>query len=128
MLNNNKSSDWLANKSKEENKKLVQIARTNKHDRIKKYKDRKEEIVLFKTDKFKKVRLEKEIKKQGLLREKEHLTQCIQDVGLLRTVEEVKNLCKRKKKETTSKTILKNQILIRRNVLCEKVKQVIPDG
>ena len=128
MLNNNKSSDWLANKSKEENKKLVQIARTNKHDRIKKYKDRKEEIVLFKTDKFKKVRLEKEIKKQGLLREKEHLTQCIQDVGLLRTVEEVKNLCKRKKKETTSKTILKNQILIRKNVLCEKVKQVIPDG
>ena len=128
MLNNNKSSDWLANKSKEENKKLVQIARTNKHDRIKKYKDKKEEIVLFKTDKFKKVRLEKEIKKQGLLREKEHLTQCIQDVGLLRTVEEVKNLCKRKKKETTSKTILKNQILIRKNVLCEKVKQVIPDG
>ena len=128
MLNNNKSSDWLANKSKEENKKLVQIARTNKHGRIKKYKDRKEEIVLFKTDKFKKVRLEKEIKKQGLLREKEHLTQCIQDVGLLRTVEEVKNLCKRKKKETTSKTILKNQILIRKNVLCEKVKQVIPDG
>ena len=128
MLNNNKSSDWLANKSKEENKKLVQIARTNKHDRIKKYKDRKEEIVLFKTHKFKKVRLEKEIKKQGLLREKEHLTQCIQDVGLLRTVEEVKNLCKRKKKETTSKTILKNQILIRKNVLCEKVKQVIPDG
>ena len=128
MLNNNKSSDWLANKSKEENKKLVQIARTNKHDRIKKYKDRKEEIVLFKTDKLKKVRLEKEIKKQGLLREKEHLTQCIQDVGLLRTVEEVKNLSKRKKKETTSKTILKNQILIRKNVLCEKVKQVIPDG
>ena len=128
MLNNNKSSDWLANKSKEENKKLVQIARTKKHDRIKKYKDRKEEIVLFKTDKFKKVRLEKEIKKQGLLREKEHLTQCIQDVALLRTLEEVKNLCKRKKKETTSKTILKNQILIRKNVLCEKVKQVIPDG
>ena len=62
MFNNSKSCDWLANKSKEENKKLVQIARTNKHDRIKKYKDRKEEIILFKIDKLEKARLEKEIK------------------------------------------------------------------
>ena len=36
MFNNSKSSDWLANKSKEEIKKLVQIVRSNKYGRIKK--------------------------------------------------------------------------------------------
>ena len=110
IMFNNKSCDWLANKSKEEIKKLVQIARTNKHDRIKKYKDRKEVIISFKIDKLEKAKLEKEIKEQRLLNEREHLTECIQDVGLLRTVE-VENLCKTKKKETTLKTILTSQIL-----------------
>ena len=121
IMFNNKSCDWLANKSKEEIKKLVQIVRTNKHDRIKKYKDRKEQIVLFKIDKLQKARLEKEIKEQRLLSQREHLTECIQDVGLLRTVEEVEHLCKSKKKETTLKTVLQNQILFRKNVLCKNV-------
>ena len=95
--------------------------RTNKHDGIKKYKDRKEEIILLKIDKSQKTRLEKEINEKRLLREREHLTECIQDVGLLRTVKEVENLCKSKKKETTLKTILKNKILLRKNVPCKKV-------
>ena len=41
MFNNNKSGDWLDQKSKSEIKNLVKIARYNKHDRIKKYKKRK---------------------------------------------------------------------------------------
>ena len=99
MFNDNESSAWLANKSKAEIKKLVQIARTNKHVRIKKYKDRKEEIISFKIDKLEKARLEKEIKEQRLLSEREHLTECIQDVGLLRTVEEVESLYAKARKK-----------------------------
>lgn len=55
----------------------MQTARTNKHDRMKKYKDRKEEIVLLKFVKLEKARLEKETKEQRLLSEREHLTECI---------------------------------------------------
>ena len=86
LFSNNKSCDWLANKSKEEIKKLVQIAWTNKHDRMKKYKDRKEEIIL---DKLEKARLEKEIKGQRLLSEKEHLTSVLsqrQQVNMCSTI------------------------------------------
>ena len=42
MLTNNKTGDWLSSKFKEKLEKLVDIARKNKHDRIKKYKKRKE--------------------------------------------------------------------------------------
>ena len=54
---------WLV-ESKEELEKLVDIARKNKHDRIKKYKGRKEEILTFKIEKMEKVKLEKELKLQ----------------------------------------------------------------
>ena len=59
MFTNNKTSDWLSSKFKEEREKLVDIARKNKHDRIKKYKKLKEEILTFKIDKMEKVKLEK---------------------------------------------------------------------
>ena len=59
MFTNNKTSDWLSSKFKEEREKLVDIARKNKHDRIKKYKKLKEEILAFKIDKMEKVKLEK---------------------------------------------------------------------
>ena len=59
MFTNNKTSDWLSSKFKEEWEKLVDIARKNKHDRIKKYKKLKEEILTFKIDKMEKVKLEK---------------------------------------------------------------------
>ena len=36
MLTINKTGDWLSSKFKEELEKLVDIARKNKHDRIKK--------------------------------------------------------------------------------------------
>ena len=36
MFTINKTSDWLSSKFKEELEKLVDIARKNKHDRIKK--------------------------------------------------------------------------------------------
>ena len=54
MFTNNKTSDWLSSKSKEKLEKLVNIARKDKHDRIKKYKKRKEEILTFKMDKMEK--------------------------------------------------------------------------
>ena len=59
MFTNNKTSDWLSSKFKEEREKLVDIARKNKHDRIKKYKKLNEEILTFKIDKMEKVKLEK---------------------------------------------------------------------
>ena len=59
MFTNNKTSHWLSSKFKEEREKLVDIARKNKHDRIKKYKKLKEEILTFKIDKMEKVKLEK---------------------------------------------------------------------
>ena len=59
MFTNNKTSDWLSSKFKEEREKLVDIARKNKHDRIKKYKKLKEEILTFKINKMEKVKLEK---------------------------------------------------------------------
>ena len=39
------------------------------------------------------------------------ITRYIEDVGVLRTVEQVENLCKGKKKGTTLKAILKHQVL-----------------
>ena len=38
MFNNNKTSDWLSSKSKEELEKVFDISRKNKHNRIRKYK------------------------------------------------------------------------------------------
>ena len=57
---------------------------------LKKYKDMKEKFILFKINKLEKAKLEKKkIKEQRLLSERELLMECVQDVGLLRTVEEV---------------------------------------
>ena len=54
MFTNNKTSYWFSSKSKEGLEKLVDITRKNKHDRIKKYKKRKEEILTLKWTKWKK--------------------------------------------------------------------------
>ena len=77
MFNNNKSGDWLNKKSKSEIENLAKIARDNKHDRIKKYKKRKEDILAYKIDKLVKTKLEKEIKLQKQLDQKEYLTHSI---------------------------------------------------
>ena len=75
MLTNNKTGDWLSSKFKEELEKLVDIARKNKHDRIKKYKKRKEESLIFKMDKMEKVKFENELKLKRAIDEKEYLTE-----------------------------------------------------
>ena len=49
----------------------------------------KEKFILFKINKLEKAKLEKKIKEQRLLSERALLTECVQDVGLLRTVKEV---------------------------------------
>ena len=49
----------------------------------------KEKFILFKINKLEKAKLEKKNKEQKLLSERELLMECVQDVGLLRTVEEV---------------------------------------
>ena len=59
MFNNNKSEDWLDKKSKLEIENLVKIARYNKHDRIKKYKKRKEDILAYKS--WKRLNLKKRL-------------------------------------------------------------------
>ena len=65
MFNNNKSGDWLDKKSKIEN--LVKTARYNKHDRIKKYKKRKEDILAYKS--WKRLNLKKKLNcKNSLIR------------------------------------------------------------
>ena len=75
MLTNSKTGDWLSSKFKEELEKLVDIARKNKHDRIKKYKKRKEESLIFKMDKMEKVKFENELKLKRAIDEKEYLTE-----------------------------------------------------
>ena len=75
MLTNNKTGDWLSSKFKEELEKLVDIARKNKHDRIKKYKKQKEESLIFKMDKMEKVKFENELKLKKTIDEKEYLTE-----------------------------------------------------
>ena len=75
MLTNNKTGDWLSSKFKEELEKLVDIARKNKHDRIKKYKKQKEENLIFKMDKMEKVKFENELKLKRAIDEKEYLTE-----------------------------------------------------
>ena len=77
MLTNNKTGDWLSSKFKEELEKLVDIARKNKHDRIKKYKKQKEESLIFKMDKMEKVKFENELKLKKTIDEKEYLTEKI---------------------------------------------------
>ena len=64
MFTNIKTSDWLSSKSKKEHERLVGIATKNKHDRIKKYTKRKEEILTFEMDQMEKWKLEKELKQQ----------------------------------------------------------------
>ena len=59
IFTNHKTSDWLSFNSKEELEKLVDIARKNKHDRIKKCKRRKEEILTFKIEKNEKSEIRK---------------------------------------------------------------------
>ena len=110
MFNNNKSGNWLDQKSISKIKKLVKIAKYNKHDRIKKYK-KKENILAYKIDKLEKTKLEKEIKLQKQHVQKEYLTHSIQDIGLLKSTSEVEGLCGSKRKESDVKEILKNQIL-----------------
>ena len=75
MLTNQKTGGWLSSKFKEELEKLVDIARKNKHDRIKKYKKRKEESLIFKMDKMEKVKFENELKLKRAIDEKEYLTE-----------------------------------------------------
>ena len=75
MLTNNKTGDWLSSKFKEELEKLVDIARKNKHERIKKYKKQKEESLIFKMDKMEKVKFENELKLKRAIDEKEYLTE-----------------------------------------------------
>ena len=75
MLTNNKTGDWLSSKFKEELEKLVDIARKNKHDRIKKYKKQKEESLIFKMEKMEKVKFENELKLKKTIDEKEYLTE-----------------------------------------------------
>ena len=75
MLANNKTGDWLSSKFKEELEKLVDIARKNKHDRIKEYKKQKEESLIFKMDKMEKVKFENELKLKRAIDEKEYLTE-----------------------------------------------------
>ena len=75
MLTNNKTGDWLSSKFKEELEKLVDIARKNKHERIKKYKKQKEENLIFKMDKIEKVKFENELKLKRAIDEKEYLTE-----------------------------------------------------
>ena len=75
MLTNKKTGGWLSSKFKEELEKLVDIARKNKHDRIKKYKKRKEESLIFKMDKMEKVKFENELKLKRAIDEKEYLTE-----------------------------------------------------
>ena len=121
MFTNNKTSDWLSSKSKDELEKLVDIARKNKHDRIKKYKKRKEEILTFKMDKMEKVKLEKELKLQKAIDEKEYLTEKIMEVGGLVTSTEKFDKLISENKEANLKNIIKYQILFRKNVLCQKL-------
>ena len=120
MFNNNKSGDWLDKKLKSEIENLVKIARYNKHDRIKKYKKRNEDILAYKIDKLEKAKLEKEIKLQKQLDQKEYLTHSIQDIGLLKSASEVEVLCGSKRKESDLKEILKNQILFCKHLLGHK--------
>ena len=94
---------------------------TNKHDRIKKYKIQKDEILTFKMDKIGKVKLEKELKLQKATDEKEYLTEKIREVGGLVTSSEKVDKLINKSKEADLKNIIKYQILFRKNVLCEKL-------
>ena len=80
MFSKNQKSDWLSSKFKEESKKLVEIARKNKHGGIKKCNKEKEEILTFKRDKMEKEKLEKELKLQKATEKKECLAEKIMKV------------------------------------------------
>ena len=94
---------------------------TNKHDRIKIYKKRKDEILTFNMNKIGKVKLEKELKLQKATDEKEYLTEKIREVGGLVTSSEKVDKLINKSKEADLKNIIKYQILFRKNALCEKL-------
>ena len=121
MFNNNKTSDWLNNKSNEEIERLVTIARTNAGERIAKYKQQKQKILEYKKDKMAKSKLQKEINTKKDLDQKETLTNEIQKVGgLIKCFQDFENIAKNKTNKEL-KEILRNQIQFRKTVLCQKV-------
>lgn len=88
MFNNNRTGEWLKAKTEEELKDLVTISRTNRRDFIKKYRDRKNRLIIYKLDEMDRKKLEKEMKDQKTCGEKEFLTMKIdRHGGLIVSVE-----------------------------------------
>ena len=119
MFSNNKTGQWLENKSKEDIEKLVHIARTNKYNWIKKYKQRKNDIIQYKIDQMDKKNLEDQIKFEKLNDDKELLTAKLTNVGFISSTDKLEEILTQYS-GTKLLSILQNQIQYRKIVLGQK--------
>ena len=88
MFNNNKTLEWLNDKTPEEIKLLIMVARKNRKRFISDYRAKKRQIITFKLDKMEKAKLDAEIKEQKLAHEKQKLTEELDKFGGLITTKE----------------------------------------
>ncbi|XP_065653434.1 uncharacterized protein LOC136080548 [Hydra vulgaris] len=118
MFNNNKTAVWLDEKSQEDIERLVLLARRNRKGYIRKYREKKVNILQYKIDEIDKRSLEKEIKEQKASEEKEFLTTEIRiDGGLILCKEDLEKILGTKN-EIVKK--LQRQIKFRKKVLQQK--------
>lgn len=121
MYGNNKTSEWLAEKSNDEVRNIVETAMKNKTSMIRQHREKRSQIMRHKTDMMEKKKLEKEIKQQKLITEKEAVAKEIEKHGgLWDTRDKAEVMLKNEKKKEDA---IKCQIRYRKVVL----GQTFPD-
>lgn len=126
LFSQNKTSDWLENKTAEERERLIKAARTlTKHHRTN-FKKRREEIETKRRELQEERERELAKKRAKELKEKESLTLMIQQFGLWTTSEEVLQCVDQLRTKKAKVDALKVQINFRKKVLnqCHEDKLV----
>ena len=117
LFSNNKTSEWLHNKSKEELKKLMETARKVCPEHKRKFKERLADIAANRLEMQKQRERDKQVAEQRILQEKERITTEIVDHGLWLTTADVDDGLASLKSETKKREALKAQIRFRKTVL-----------
>ena len=117
LFSNNKTSEWLHSKSKEELKQLMESARKVCPEHKRKFKERLADIAAHRLETQKQRERDKQAAEQRILQEKERITTEIVDHGLWLTTADVDDGLSSLKSETKKREALKAQIRFRKTVL-----------
>ena len=120
MYANNKTSEWLSDKSEGELDHIIRIAISNKGNIIKKYKERKANIMRYRLDMLERKKMETEVKRQKQDDEKAEISKSLQTYGGLWTSVADMETNLAVISVTSHLQALKCQIAFRKKVLCQK--------